>query len=332
MLLATINSGTLIIALPDLERSLHTSLLDARLGDPRLHDRLDRARAHARAGCRTSSAASRPTSAASSSSRSPRSAPASRPTGTELILWRIAPGRRRRASSSPTPPRSSPTPSRASSSALAMGTNTMVAAVGPRPRAGARRRARRDLLALGVLVQRPVRARSARSGAALRPARAGQAATASRGLDILGTVTFVIGLTGLVFGDLARRPRRAGTTRSSSAGSSSASSCCRCSCSIESRGRAPMLDLTIFRNRLFAAATAAAFINGLSRFALHVRLRLLLPGRAGRRPDHGRHQARAAGARDARRLAARRHRAPTATARARSRRSACSSARSGSPA
>jgi MFS family permease len=29
-----------------------------------------------------------------------------------------------------------------------------------------------------------------------------------------------------------------------------------------------MLDLSIFRNRLFAAATAAAFINGLSRFAL----------------------------------------------------------------
>ena len=37
---------------------------------------------------------------------------------------------------------------------------------------------------------------------------------------------------------------------------------------IERHGRAPMLDLTIFRNRLFAAATAAAFINGLSRFAL----------------------------------------------------------------
>ena len=32
--------------------------------------------------------------------------------------------------------------------------------------------------------------------------------------------------------------------------------------------RAPMLDLDIFRNRLFAAASAAAFINGLSRFAL----------------------------------------------------------------
>jgi MFS family permease len=37
---------------------------------------------------------------------------------------------------------------------------------------------------------------------------------------------------------------------------------------IEHRGRAPMLDLEIFRNRLFAAATAAAFIHGLSRFAL----------------------------------------------------------------
>ena len=37
---------------------------------------------------------------------------------------------------------------------------------------------------------------------------------------------------------------------------------------IEARGRAPMLDLSIFRNRLFAAAAGAAFINGLSRFAL----------------------------------------------------------------
>src|SRR5437763_1747863 len=37
---------------------------------------------------------------------------------------------------------------------------------------------------------------------------------------------------------------------------------------VELKGRAPMLDLSIFRNRLFAAATGAAFINGLSRFAL----------------------------------------------------------------
>ena len=37
---------------------------------------------------------------------------------------------------------------------------------------------------------------------------------------------------------------------------------------IERHGRAPMLDLTIFENRMFSAATGAAFINGLSRFAL----------------------------------------------------------------
>ncbi len=37
---------------------------------------------------------------------------------------------------------------------------------------------------------------------------------------------------------------------------------------IERRSRAPMLDLSLFNNRLFAAATASAFINGLARFAL----------------------------------------------------------------
>src|SRR6201999_1323155 len=37
---------------------------------------------------------------------------------------------------------------------------------------------------------------------------------------------------------------------------------------IERHHKAPMLDMSIFQNRLFAAATAAAFINGLSRFAL----------------------------------------------------------------
>jgi MFS family permease len=37
---------------------------------------------------------------------------------------------------------------------------------------------------------------------------------------------------------------------------------------IERSVSVPMLDLSIFRNRLFAAATGAAFINGLSRFAL----------------------------------------------------------------
>ena len=51
-----------------------------------------------------------------------------------------------------------------------------------------------------------------------------------RGFDLLGTVTFVIGLTGLVSGSPAAA-WRAGATRSSSAGSSSAPCCCRSSCS-----------------------------------------------------------------------------------------------------
>jgi MFS family permease len=37
---------------------------------------------------------------------------------------------------------------------------------------------------------------------------------------------------------------------------------------IERRQRAPMLDLTLFEHPLFATASAAAFLNGLSRFAL----------------------------------------------------------------
>jgi MFS family permease len=37
---------------------------------------------------------------------------------------------------------------------------------------------------------------------------------------------------------------------------------------IESRVKSPMLDLSIFKNRLFSAASAAAFTNGLARFAL----------------------------------------------------------------
>jgi MFS family permease len=37
---------------------------------------------------------------------------------------------------------------------------------------------------------------------------------------------------------------------------------------IEGHVRSPMLDLSIFKSRLFSAAAAAAFINGLSRFAL----------------------------------------------------------------
>ena len=129
MLLATINSGTLIIALPDLERSLHTSLLELVwvilvymiastvlvLSAGRLSDQFGRKKAYiggfivfavGLAGRRI---------------RRQRH-------GADPVA--DPPGHRRLRSCSRTRRRSSPTRSRASSSALAMGTNTMVAAVG----------------------------------------------------------------------------------------------------------------------------------------------------------------------------------------------------------
>ena len=53
---------------------------------------------------------------------------------------------------------------------------------------------------------------------------------------------------------------------------------------VERRTRAPMLDLQIFKNRLFAAATAAAFINGLARFALMFLFVFYFQGAQGNSP------------------------------------------------
>jgi Na+/melibiose symporter-like transporter len=90
---------------------------------------------------------------------------------------------------------------------------------------------------------------------------------AVRGLDIPGTTTFVIGLTGLVLGI-----SRGGITTWDDpiviGGLVAAVVLLPTFVLIEARSRAPMLDLDIFRNRLFGAAAGAAFINGLSRFAL----------------------------------------------------------------
>jgi MFS family permease len=88
-----------------------------------------------------------------------------------------------------------------------------------------------------------------------------------RGLDFFGTATFVVGLTGLVYG--ISKGGISGWNHPLVIGSLVvAGVLLPLFIWIEARGRAPMLDLTIFRNRLFAAATGAAFINGLSRFAL----------------------------------------------------------------
>jgi MFS family permease len=89
----------------------------------------------------------------------------------------------------------------------------------------------------------------------------------ARGLDLGGTLTFVVGLTGLVYG-ISRGGISGWDDPLVIGGLLLAALLLPLFVLIEHRGRAPMLDLSIFGNRLFAAATAAAFINGLSRFAL----------------------------------------------------------------
>jgi MFS family permease len=88
-----------------------------------------------------------------------------------------------------------------------------------------------------------------------------------RGFDLLGTATFVVGLTGLVLG-ISRGGLSGWQDPIVIAGIAAGIVLLPLFVLIEHRARAPMLDLAIFRNRLFAAATGAAFINGLSRFAL----------------------------------------------------------------
>ncbi len=105
-----------------------------------------------------------------------------------------------------------------------------------------------------------------------------------RGLDLAGTSTFVIGLTGLVLalskGGLSGWSEPARDRRLHRSGRAAP----RLRASIEHRGRAPMLDLALFANKLFAAASAAAFINGLSRFALMFLFVFYFQGPQGQSP------------------------------------------------
>ena len=89
----------------------------------------------------------------------------------------------------------------------------------------------------------------------------------ARGLDPLGTLTFLVGLTGLVLG-VSRGGLSGWNDPVVIVSLGAAIVLLPLFVVIEGRTKAPMLDLSIFRNRMFAAATAAAFINGLSRFAL----------------------------------------------------------------
>src|SRR2546423_4386897 len=263
MLLATINSGTLIIALPDLEKSLGTTLLQLVwvilaymiastvlvLTAGRLSDLFGRKRAYV-LGFLLFGLASFGAGFAGN--------------GTELILWRILQGiggaflfANSAALVSDAFPREQ--------LGLALGTNTMVAAVG---------------LVIGPILggalvaiswhwvfwfNVPLGLFGTVWGALVLRELANPDEV--RGLDLLGTTTFVVGLTGLVLG-ISRGGLSGWSDPLVVGGLAAAIVLLPAFIVVERHARAPMLDLSIFRDRLFAAATAAAFINGLSRVAL----------------------------------------------------------------
>src|SRR4051794_14423551 len=263
MLVATINSGTLIIALPDLERSLHTSLLQLVwvilvymiastvlvLTAGRLSHLFGRQKAYV-PGFAVFAA---PSLGAGFSADA-----------TQLILWRVLQGiggaflfANAAAIVTDAFPREK--------LGLAMGTNTMVAAVG---------------LVIGpvlggalVAIDWPwvfwfnVPLGIAGSIWAWRNLHELSGADEERSLDWLGTVTYVLGLTALVYA-ISRGGLSGWNDALVIGGFAIALVLLPLFIAIELRRRAPMLDLSIFPNRLFAAASGAAFINGLSRFAL----------------------------------------------------------------
>jgi EmrB/QacA subfamily drug resistance transporter len=263
MLLAATNSGTLIIALPDLERSLHTSLLALVwvilayliaatvlvLTAGRLSDLLGRKRAYV-GGFIVFALASLGAGFS--------------PDATVLIVWRVLQGigsaflfANAAALVTDAFPKEQ--------LGLAMGANTMVAAIG---------------LVLGPVLggalvsiswhwvfwfNVPFALAGASWGALILRELAKPDSV--RGYDVLGTSTFVVGLTGLVLG-VSRGGLSGWNDPIVIVSLAAAVVLLPLWVQIERRSKAPMLDLQIFRSRLFAAASAAAFINGLARFAL----------------------------------------------------------------
>jgi EmrB/QacA subfamily drug resistance transporter len=279
MLLATVNSGTLIIALPDLERSLHTTLLQLVwvilvymivstvlvLTAGRLSDLFGRKNAYV-LGFVIFSAASLGAGFSGS--------------GTQLILWRVLQGiggaflfaNAAALVTDAFPKREL---------GLAMGTNTMVAAVG---------------LVIGPVLGGALVAISwpwvfwfnvpfgliGSTWAWLVLHELAQRDKV-RGLDLAGTATYVIGLTGLVLA-LSKGGLSGWSNALVIGGFIAAVVFLPLWFVIERRGRAPMLDLSLFDNRLFSAASAAAFINGLSRFALMFLFVFYFQGPQGQSP------------------------------------------------
>src|SRR5437588_11010846 len=253
MLLATVNSGTLIIALPDLERSLHTTLLQLGwvilvymivstvlvLTAGRLSDLFGRKHAYV-LGFLVFSAASLGAGFAGS--------------GTVLILWRVLQGvggaflfANAAALVTDAFPKEE--------LGLAMGTNPMVAAIG---------------LVIGPVLGGALVAIAwpwvfwfnvpfALAGSAWAAIILHEITGRSddRSFDALGTITFLIGLTGLVYG--ISKGGLSGWNNPAVIGSLIAAAILLPGfVLIESGVKAPMPDLSIFKNRLFSAPSLAA--------------------------------------------------------------------------
>jgi len=279
MLLATVNSGTLIIALPDLERSLHTTLLELVwvilvymivstvlvLTAGRLSDLFGRKNAYV-AGFVIFSLASLGAGFSGS--------------GTQLILWRVLQGiggallfANAAALVTDAFPKKE--------LGLAMGTNTMVAAVGLviGPVLGG------ALVAISwpwvFWFNVPLSLLGAAWGWLVLHELSGR--SDERGLDLVGTSSFVVGLTGLVLA-LSKGGLSGWSGPVVVGGFIAAIVLLPVFVLIERHGRAPMLDLTLFSDKLFSAASGAAFINGLSRFALMFLFVFYFQGPQGQSP------------------------------------------------
>ena len=279
MLLATVNSGTLIIALPDLERSLHTTLLELVwvilvymivstvlvLTAGRLSDLFGRKNAYV-AGFVIFSLASLGAGFSGS--------------GTQLILWRVLQGiggallfANAAALVTDAFPKKQ--------LGLAMGTNTMVAAVGLviGPVLGG------ALVAISwpwvFWFNVPLSLLGAAWGWLVLHELSGR--SDERGLDLVGTSSFVVGLTGLVLA-LSKGGLSGWSGPVVVGGFIAAIVLLPVFVLIERHGRAPMLDLTLFSDKLFSAASGAAFINGLSRFALMFLFVFYFQGPQGQSP------------------------------------------------
>jgi EmrB/QacA subfamily drug resistance transporter len=279
MLLATVNSGTLIIALPDLERELHTTLLQLVwvilvymivstvlvLTAGRLSDLFGRKTAYV-LGFFVFAVASLGAGFATS--------------GTELILWRVLQGiggaflfANAAALVTDAFPRRE--------LGLAMGTNTMVAAVGlvVGPVLGG------ALVAIAwpwvFWFNVPLGLIGSAWGLLVLEERSGR--SEERGLDLLGVTTYVVGLTGLVLA-LSKGGLSGWTNWLVIGGLAAAVVLLPIFLLVEHRGDAPMLDLGLFNDRLFSAASAAAFLNGLSRFALMFLFVFYFQGPQGQSP------------------------------------------------